>query len=78
MTSGSTPAKAKDTIFIFMGRPSSRAKEPEAIAAMVAPSVRGEALPAVTLPWGLNGVLSVARPSIVVSGRRPSSSLARP
>ena len=51
-----------------------------ALASMltVAPSVNGEALPAVTRPWGRNGVLSPARPSMVVSGRRPSSLVASP
>ena len=40
-----------------------------------APSVSGEALPAVTVPLGLKAGLSLARPSSVVSGRRMVSSV---
>ena len=78
MTSGATPAKPKLTIFIFTLRPSSLAACSLASSETVAPSVSGDALPAVTLPCGRNGVFRVARPSIVVSGRMPSSSVARP
>ena len=44
----------------------------------MAPSLRPAALPAVTLPCGRNGVLSVASFSRLVSGRGASSTVARP
>ena len=78
MISGSTPANAKLTSFIFGVRPSSFAAAPDARIAAVAPSLRPDALPAVMRPCGRNGVFSVARPSSVVSGRMTSSRVARP
>ncbi len=42
---------------------------------MVAPSLRPAALPAVTRPWGRNGVRSAARASRVVPGRGGSSAV---
>ncbi len=44
----------------------------------VAPSLRPAEFPAVTCPCGRKGVLSEARPSMVVPGRGGSSSVARP
>ena len=41
-------------------------------------SVLGEDVPAVTRPCGRKGVFSAARSAMVVWGRRPSSSVARP
>ena len=78
MISGWTPANANETMRIFGFRPSSFTAPPPASSDIVAPSVRGEEVPAVTRPCGRNGVLRLARSSIVVSGRRPSSSVARP
>ena len=78
MISGCTPAKANETSFIFGRRPSSLTAPPPARRDIVAPSVSGEDVPAVTRPCGRKGVFSAARSSIVVCGRRPSSSVARP
>ncbi len=75
MTSGSTPAKANETIRIFVGRPCSLAPSAEASRLIVAPSLRPAALPAVTRPCGRNGVFSAARASSVVPGRGGSSVL---
>ena len=73
MTSGSTPTKAKVTRRMRTGSPSSRAVSSSASRHAVAPSLSPAALPAVTRPCGRNGVLSVARSSIVVPGRGASS-----
>ena len=78
MISGSTPANAKLTSFILGARPNSFAASALARMLTVAPSLSRDELPAVTRPCGRNGVLRSARPSIVVSGRSASSSVARP
>ena len=77
MISGSTPTKPYETIRMATGRPSSRAVSSSARMAAVAPSLRPAALPAVTLPCGRNGVLSVASLASEVS-RGASSTVARP
>ena len=76
MTSGSTPAKANVTMRALMVRPSSFALSSLARRAAVAPSLRPDEFPAVTRPAGRKGVLSAARPSIVVVGRGASSTVA--
>ena len=78
MISGWTPAKANETSFIFGARPSSLTAPPAARIAMVAPSVSGDAVPAVTRPCGRNGVFRPARSSIVVCGTHDLVSVARP
>ena len=74
--SGSTPANAKVTIFALIVNPSSNAFSSLARIAAVAPSLSPEEFPGVTRPEGRNGVLSPARPSIVVLGRGASSAVA--
>ena len=76
MISGSTPAKAKVTNFALIVKPSSNAFASLASRAAVAPSFRPDELPGVTRPAGRNGVLSPAKPSIVVCGRGGSSTVA--
>jgi hypothetical protein len=66
MISGSTPAKAKETILAFIGKFNSFAFSSEAKIAAVAPSFNPAAFPAVTRPAALNGVLSAPNASKVV------------
>ncbi len=73
MSSGSTPAYAKDTSRSRGSRPSSATARFEARSAAVAPSVSPAELPAVTRPAARKGVDRAASPSSVVSGRRNSS-----
>ena len=66
MISGSTPANANVTILALIVNPSSSAFSSLARMAAVAPSFNPDEFPGVTRPAGRNGVLSPARPSIVV------------
>ena len=54
-------------------RPSSSALVSLMTSTAAAPSLSGQALPAVTVPSGLNTGFRSARPSTVVPGRGPSS-----
>ena len=76
--SGSTPANANEIIFAFIERFNSFALLSDAKMAAVAPSFNPAALPAVTRPAGLNGVLRAAKASKVVCGRGGSSTVAIP
>ncbi|CAB4849549.1 unannotated protein [freshwater metagenome] len=78
MISGSTPAKAKETSFAFIGRFNSLAFASDAKIAAVAPSFNPAAFPAVTRPAGLNGVFKACNASNVVCGRGGSSTVATP
>ena len=73
MMRGSTPAVAMLTTRARGVRPYFRAAASLAMISAAAPSLTPEALPAVTVPGVRKGVLSLARPSSVVSGRGCSS-----
>ena len=55
--------------------PSSRARLSDMTTTAAAPSLSGQALPAVTRPSGRKAGFSLARSSAVVCGRGPSSAL---
>ena len=73
MRRGATPAVAMATTRARGSRPWRRAASADATTRAQAPSLTPEALPAVTLPPSRNGAGSLARRSIVVSGRGCSS-----
>ena len=67
-TSGSTPAAAREAIRASGSRPILSAARSSPIRAAAAPSFRGEALPAVTVPPSRKTGGSFESASIVVSG----------
>ena len=70
---GSTPTVVWSTIRARGVSPSSRALSADISSTAAAPSEICEALPAVTLPSGLNAGLSAASASRLESGRMPWS-----
>ena len=70
---GSTPATPRECQRSLGRSPSSAAFAADIITTAAAPSLMLDALPAVTLPSGLNTGRSVASLSSVVSARGPSS-----
>jgi hypothetical protein len=75
MISGRIAVTVEATIRASGVSPSCSALSADMTSTAAAPSLRGQALPAVTLPSGLNTGLSLASTSIVVPGRGPSSCL---
>ena len=75
MISGDRPVTAVDTIRASGVRPSSRALVSLMTMTAAAPSLSGQALPAVTRPSGRKTGLRAEMPSIVVPARGPSSVL---
>src|SRR5829696_4336575 len=73
MTAGSTPAVAQETIFASGVRPRFLASSALINTSAAAPSLRPEALPAVTVPSLLKAGFSLAIASSVVPGRIYSS-----
>ncbi len=75
MISGRIAATVEATIRALGLQPSSPAFSSDMISSAAAPSLSGQALPAVTVPPSLNTGFSAASFSIVVPGRGPSSLL---
>ncbi len=73
MISGFSPVTPLATMRASGVRPSSAARVSLITTTAAAPSLSGQALPAVTLPSGRNTGFRLARPSTVVPGRMPSS-----
>jgi len=73
MISGSTPETADARMRARGWTPSSRARSRDMTTTAAAPSFSGQALPAVTLPPGLNAGSSAASFSSVDEARGPSS-----
>ena len=73
MTLGSTPNVADVTTRASGCQPCFAAAPALQISSAAAPSLSGDALPAVTVPFALNAGLSFASDSSVVSGRGGSS-----
>ena len=73
MISGRIAATEEATIRARGFRPSSAARSSDITSTAAAPSLSGQALPAVTVPSGRKAGLSSASFSTVVPGRGPSS-----
>ena len=73
MNSGSSAESPVETTRAIGLMPSSLARRSDITTTAAAPSLSGHALPAVTVPFSRNAGWSVARTSIVVPGRGPSS-----
>ena len=73
MTSGAQPATATDLIFASGVRPCFAAYSAVQTSTAAAPSVSGEAVPAVTVPSWRNAGFRPASPSVVVSARMQPS-----